>query len=855
MWRRFRKWTSRKFAKRRTREDGTSNLNTAISISAEITAQTHKFSTEGNHQLGSPSFQVGHFSDLDGSSINSSPEASSTCNTTTVGCTPDLTLNSSILPTPSQLTPSSIPFPTRYSSASYNMVKLYHRGESGTVRSSQEVLLQPTNHITPSGSLKGDNLTRLSLNRHSPVIQLPIAAQTPPASTSNLPTDTPSPLSPAPPNLISLPDPPRDEPNVDTNTASTVSLPDPYTIPIPARLNREILPSPDVECPVPLSPEAPSSYFASSEEVEAQTSKDADSIKVDSPDGHTSVDQNSSPNPHVPSLNAEKTSPTSAPDGTLSSSSSSPEPLARYLKSLPLSERHSDTYFSRLFQNNTPFISPDPNPDPANISPESVYSQPSPGESLPTIPDVGSTKACRSESGQLDANQTPPPASSIIRLPLDAFPHAPFILPQAQDNLEPPSFQLPPQSSPPGGPVIPYVKTYIINRNNNDNQTHRNIEPRQPPGLKYPTQQQQSSENPSPPQNEFYILKQRPQIVPQKTVEYLLKGQLGDGAHGVVVLGFNMRTGRRVAVKAIYKNQERAEEIFKSELHALKKIREMQYKDVSMLMPLYSAWQSNSSYFLVTLAARHDLLQHINLWGKVFSYSDRVLMAAEVLEAVSQLHDLHIHHGDIKLNNFLIASDGHIVLTDFGLAEDFSEQGHIKKKEDWDSYGTLGYMAPELYPMMDGFPVGSKPCLNLKALDVYAAGVTIEEILLGYSLALSAKTQNVYHEVTKLAPDAQSVVETMLSYNPADREDIHKFKSYPIFRTIFESGSVGRRAGNGFLVQSMEMSMELEPLSADDIQAFGLDISNSEADVAVLDLDYHLPPEGIPPWAEREHRI
>lgn len=65
---------------------------------------------------------------------------------------------------------------------------------------------------------------------------------------------------------------------------------------------------------------------------------------------------------------------------------------------------------------------------------------------------------------------------------------------------------------------------------------------------------------------------------------------------------------------------------------------------------------------------------------------------AELVLALEYLHDHNIVHRDLKPENILLDEDGHILLTDFGLAKE-----HISNENRTSSFcGTLEYMSPEM---------------------------------------------------------------------------------------------------------------------------------------------------------------
>lgn len=64
---------------------------------------------------------------------------------------------------------------------------------------------------------------------------------------------------------------------------------------------------------------------------------------------------------------------------------------------------------------------------------------------------------------------------------------------------------------------------------------------------------------------------------------------------------------------------------------------------------------------------------------------------SEIISAVGHLHSIDIVHRDLKPENILLSADGHIKVTDFGLAKSIE---HGKRTNSL--VGTMEYMAPEI---------------------------------------------------------------------------------------------------------------------------------------------------------------
>lgn len=96
-----------------------------------------------------------------------------------------------------------------------------------------------------------------------------------------------------------------------------------------------------------------------------------------------------------------------------------------------------------------------------------------------------------------------------------------------------------------------------------------------------------------------------------------------------------------------------------------------------------------------------------------------VRLGIEVMEALQHMHAVGITHRDVKPHNVVEDIRGHACLVDFGLA--LMEGADRITKTGWIA-GSGAYLPPEALDQRDP---------DFKAWDVYAAGVTLYEILTG----------------------------------------------------------------------------------------------------------------------------
>lgn len=129
------------------------------------------------------------------------------------------------------------------------------------------------------------------------------------------------------------------------------------------------------------------------------------------------------------------------------------------------------------------------------------------------------------------------------------------------------------------------------------------------------------------------------------------------------------------------------------------------------------AFQSEEKLYLITdYYCGGSLFYHLRK-SRGFSEKRARFYAAELLLALSHLHDHHIIYRDLKLENVLMDDLGHIALTDFGLSK--NQVDDVFENQLTTFCGTAEYIAPEL---LKGQKYGA-------AVDWWSFGVLLYEMM------------------------------------------------------------------------------------------------------------------------------
>ncbi|RXG52442.1 Ribosomal protein S6 kinase alpha-5 [Armadillidium vulgare] len=241
----------------------------------------------------------------------------------------------------------------------------------------------------------------------------------------------------------------------------------------------------------------------------------------------------------------------------------------------------------------------------------------------------------------------------------------------------------------------------------------------------------------------------------------------------------------KVLKKATIVQKKKTTEHTKTERQVLEAVRQSPF-----LVTLHYAFQTDAKLHLILdYVSGGELFTHLYNREK-FREEEVKIYIGEIILALEHLHKLGIIM-DIKLENILLDSDGHIVLTDFGLSKDFLPND--KEQRAYSFCGTIEYMAPEV---VRGGSTGHD-----QAVDWWSVGVLTYELLTGASPFTVDGEKNNQQEISRrilrtqppipssLSSEVKDFITKLLEKDPRKRlgggpEDSLMLKQHPFFKDL-----------------------------------------------------------------------
>jgi Protein kinase domain len=177
---------------------------------------------------------------------------------------------------------------------------------------------------------------------------------------------------------------------------------------------------------------------------------------------------------------------------------------------------------------------------------------------------------------------------------------------------------------------------------------------------------------------------------PPRVGPYLIDRKIGAGGMANVYLGRHVESGRVAAVKTLPASMARVEGFvlrFNREIEALQKLN---HPNIVKLFE--SGKEDDETYFYAMEYVDGETLSSRLRRDRRIAWPEAIQLAIQICAGLKHAHDVGIVHRDLKPSNLLIAGDGTIKISDFGVAQVFSAEqltvtGAI--------IGTAEFMSPE----------------------------------------------------------------------------------------------------------------------------------------------------------------
>lgn len=258
-------------------------------------------------------------------------------------------------------------------------------------------------------------------------------------------------------------------------------------------------------------------------------------------------------------------------------------------------------------------------------------------------------------------------------------------------------------------------------------------------------------------------------VEPQKLRKigpFLLEQELGVGGMGIVYRATYEKNGMKCAVKVLSPDLSANDSInqrFIRETDILKKLRHPN------IIRYYGAGSNRTQRFYAMELLEGGSLDRVLKEQGRLGWEQAVDYGLQIARALEHAHNAGIVHRDLKPGNLLLAGDGTLKLSDFGIARDTQATALTQAGK---TVGTMNYMAPEQIS-------GKSPVT--RRTDLYALGCVLFEMLTG-RLPFESETQAelLFKHLDEPPPSVRDfnqtvplwlsqLVDELLAKNPEDR--------------------------------------------------------------------------------------
>lgn len=244
---------------------------------------------------------------------------------------------------------------------------------------------------------------------------------------------------------------------------------------------------------------------------------------------------------------------------------------------------------------------------------------------------------------------------------------------------------------------------------------------------------------------------------------YLLGDVVGRGTFSECREATKLKTMERVAMKIIQPMQSESSEVMMECSREVSVWRRLRHENILPLLDCM--FIDGSCVCVMPICGFGNLRDYIQAHGSLDEQLAKRIFKM-LCSAVHHLHnDAKLVHRDIKLENILLDDNMRAYLSDFGLAEPYTE-----KDEQIEYKGTPEYISPEL--------INKTTPVDLRKVDIWALGICLYAMVCGELPFHHEFTPKLYQNIVtrqlpplpqQFSPDLHAMVGELLDKDPSRR--------------------------------------------------------------------------------------
>ncbi|MBE9573330.1 MAG: protein kinase, partial [Proteobacteria bacterium] len=217
---------------------------------------------------------------------------------------------------------------------------------------------------------------------------------------------------------------------------------------------------------------------------------------------------------------------------------------------------------------------------------------------------------------------------------------------------------------------------------------------------------------------------------------YEILEELGQGAMGVVYKGKDPKINRLVAIKTIRFSDDFDEQ-------QAKEVKERFFKEAELagrlshpsIIPIHDVGEDYDLTYMAMELLEGEDLEHFCEKNSLLPLRKVLDIIAETADALDYAYTQGVIHRDIKPGNIMLLKNGHIKVTDFGIAKAVSSS----QTRTGIILGTPNYMSPE---QINGMEIDGRS-------DIFSLGIVFFQLLTG-QLPFGGKTlTELFYQITQ----------------------------------------------------------------------------------------------------------